>query len=221
MDAWSHETPILLILSPDARVEAELPGLLADPGIRHVAFPPLWALDKAGVDLAEALPGCRSVSLETLEEVLGTLIRLCDAGQLDALVRKTWQQVDERVRHHYLELGAGSALASLLKLGKNTRAIEPPPMFVRDRVAENGFDVQYRLEAGAEPFDWTAPAHEGTLTVFPFDPAGAATREEQGVGAGSGTVIEVFAYNAGRERHRAYWQGVADAKGWTLHDARG
>ena len=218
MDAWSHETPILLILPAEARVEAELPRLLAEEGIRHVAFPPLWALDRTGVDLPAALPGCRAITLETLEDALGTLIRLCDDVQLDTLVRRMWQEVDERVRQHYLGLGVGAAMASLLKVGVNTREKDPPPSFIRDRIAENGFEMQYRLVPGDEPFDWTAPPHEGTLTVYPFDPAGAATREESGVAAGSGTVLEIFAYNDGRERHRAYWQGIADAKGWTLYD---
>lgn len=218
MDAWSHETPILLILPADLRVETELPGLLADPGIRHVAFPPLWALDKAGVDLPGALPEVRTIDLASLEEVLGTLIRLCDDVLLDVLVRRLWQQVDERVRQHYLEMGVGAAMASLLRVGRNTKAEPPPPSFVRDRIAENGFEVQYRLPPEGDAVDWTAPAHEGTLTVYPFDPAGAATREEAGVPAGSGTVIEIFAYDTGRERHRTHWQRVADARGWTLYD---
>ena len=225
MDPWSHETPILLILPPEARVEAELPRLLAAPGIRHLAFPPLWALDRTGVDLPAALPDCRTLTLETLEDALGTLIRLCDATALDGLVRRMWQQVDERVRQHYLDLGVGAAMASLLKVGVNTRAKEPPPSFIRDRIAENGFEIQYRLAAEAgdatddeATFDWTAPPHEGTLTVYPFDPAGSATRSEMGVEAGSGTVLEIFAYHDGRGRHRDYWQGVAAAEGWTLFD---
>ena len=111
-----------------------------------------------------------------------------------------------------------AALASLLKIGRNTKAEPPPPSFVRDRIAENGFEVQYRFPPDGDDFDWTAPPHEGTLTVYPFDPAGAATREEAGVPAGSGTVIEIFAYNDGRERHRVHWQRVADARGWTLYD---
>ena len=220
MDPWSHETPILLILPAEARVEAELPGLLGVDGIRHVAFPPLWALDRAGVDLPGALPNVRTVDLGSVEEVLGTLIRLCDDAQLAALVRRMWLEVDERVRQHYLGLGIGEAMASLLKVGRNTKAEPPPPSFTRDRIAENGFEIQYRLAPGDDDFDWTAPPHEGTLSVYPFDPAGAATREESGVPAGSGTVIEIFAYEVGRERHREFWQAVANERGWTLYDPR-
>lgn len=226
MDPWSHETPILLILPAEIQVEAALPELLAADSIRQVAFPPLWVLDRVGVDLPAALPAVRQVTLESLEEVLGTLIRLCDDSQLDTLVRRMWQEVDERVRQHYLGLGVGAAMASLLKVGVDTRAKEPPPSFVRDRIAESGFEVQYRLAPEAEApgdaggFDWTAPPHEGSLTVYPFDPAGAATRAEAGVEAGSGAVLEIFAYEAGRARHRAYWQAVAEAKGWTLVDPR-
>ena len=226
MDPWSHETPILLILPADAPVEAELPRLLGEAGIRHVAFPPLWVLDRVGVDLPAALPEVRQVTLDTLEDVLGTLIRLCDDTQLDQLVRRMWQSVDERVRQHYLGLGVGAAMASLLKVGVDTRAKEPPPAFVRDRIAESGFEVQYRLAPEGEipdevgDFDWTAPPHEGSIAVYPFDPAGAATRAEAGIEAGSGAVLEIFAYEAGRTRHRTYWQGVADARGWTLVDRR-
>ncbi len=220
MDAWSHEQPILLILPAEVPVESALPRLLADEGIQHVAFPPLWALDRAGVDLAAALPGRRSVDLESLEDVLGTLIRLCDREQLDRLVAETWAQVDERVRQHYLDLGVGAAFATIFKLGPRTKDREAPPSFVRDRIAECGFEIQYRLPADGD-FEWTAPAQEGTLTVYPFDPAGAASREEAGAEPGSGAAIEIFAYESGRARHRDYWLGVAEREGWTLVDPRG
>jgi hypothetical protein len=218
MDPWSHEQPMLLVLPADLRVEAVLPTLLADPGIRHYALPPLWALDRTGLDLAAALPNCRSVTLESMEEVLGSLIRLCDGEQLDVLVRSTWASVDERVRQYYLELGVAAAMAGIFKVGPRTLEREPPASFVRDRIAEHGFEVQYRLEAEGRTEDWTAPPHEGTLTVYPFDPAATASRAEAGVEPGSGAVLEVFAYASGRDRHRAFWQTVAEREGWQLVD---
>jgi len=221
MEPWSHEEPMLLVLPPELRVEAELPRLLAAPAIRHVALPPLWALDKAGVDLPAVLPDCKAATVETLEDVLGTLIRLCDREALDSLVRRTWATVEERVRQHYLQLGVGATVAGIFKVGPRTRDREPPPDFVRDRVVENGYEVQYRFAAEDEAVDWTAPAHEGTLTLYPFDPADAASRAEAGVAPGSGAVFEIFAYETGRARHRAYWQGVAQENGWQLADTRG
>lgn len=220
MEPWSHEQPLLLVLPADAIVEAALPELLAEPAIRHVALPPLWSLDKAGVDLPAALPSCKAATLETLEDVLGTLIRLCDAALLGELVQRTWLAAEERVRQHYLQMGVGQTMATIFKVGPKTRDREPPPEFVRDRIIENGYEIQYRLAPEGDVPDWRAPPHEGTLTVYPFDPAAAASRREAGVEPGSGAVLEIFAYEAGRDRQRDYWQGVAHARGWQLAESR-
>ncbi|MDA1194706.1 MAG: hypothetical protein O2894_05935 [Planctomycetota bacterium] len=220
MPGLSHEQPFFLVLPAGARVEAELPRLVADPAIRHHALPALWALDRAGVDLPRALPECHALTLGSLEEVLGTLIRLCDVDALDRLVRATWAEADERVRHHYLSLGVTATMAMAFRMGTPTIEREPPATFVRDRIIECSFEVQYRLEREREPTDWRAPAHEGSLSVQPFDIAGRAPRLEAGIEPGQGPLIEIFAYEQGRERHRAHWQAVADARGWTLVDPR-
>lgn len=218
MDSYSHEVPILLALPPEVRVEADLPRLLDDPGLRHYALPPLWALDAAGVDLPAALPRCRCVTRETLEEVVGTLLRLCDHACLEALVRRTWLEVDEHVRQHYLELGIAQAMAAIFRVTPRSTQREPPEAFRRDRIHEHGFEIQYRLAAGEEAVDPRAPSHEGSLVLYPFDPANFEARREYGLGAGSGAVLEVFAYAGGRARHRAWWQAVGAREGWQVVD---
>ncbi len=220
MEPWSHEQPLLLVLPADVAVEAALPELLTAPEILHLALPPLWALDKAGVDLPAALPDCKGATLDTLEDVLGTLLRLCDDALLRQLVQRTWLTAEERVRQHYLQLGVGQTMAMIFKAGPKTRDREPPAEFIRDRIIENGYEIQYRLAPEGDVPDWRAPPHEGTLTIYPFDPAAAASRKEAGVGPGSGAVLEIFAYEAGRDRHRDYWRRVASARGWQLAEAR-
>jgi hypothetical protein len=209
---------MLLVLPPEVRVEAVLPGLLADPAIRHYALPPLWALDGAGVDLPAAMPACRSVTLETLEDVVGTLVRLCDEAQLDRLVRRVWGEVDERVRQYYLQLGIGRTLATIFKAAPATVQREPPESFRRDRIHENAFEIQYRLAQVGEAGDARAPAHEGSLVLYPFDPSDLAGRSEHGAEPGAGAVLEVFAYASGRAQHRQHWQMVAARERWQLVD---
>lgn len=211
---------MLLVLPARERVEVALGRLLADPGLCHYALPPLWVLDGAGVDLPAALPTCRAVTLETLEDVLGTLLRLCDAALLDQLVRRMWVEVDERVRQYYLEMGIGQTLATIFKAAPRALDRAPPASFRRDRIHEHAFEVQYRLVPEGPADDLRAPPHEGSWVVYPFDPVNAAAREEHGLEPGSGAVVEIFAYESGRARHRAYWQGVAARERWTFVDPR-
>jgi hypothetical protein len=221
MYALSHEQPLLLVLRPEVRVEAALPEFLGSPGIRHVALPTLWTLDKAGLDLPTALPACREVHLGTLEEVIGTLLRLCDAEALDALVARSWRSADERVRQYYLQLGIGKSLATIFKLGTPSVDRPPPPDFRRDRIHENGFEMQYRLARSDEEGDGrTAPQEEGSVVLYPFDPSNEEARAEADLGEGRGAVLEVFAYEFGRERHLEFWQGLGSSLGFQVVDPR-
>ncbi len=194
--------------------------MLAEPEIRHFALPPLWTLDKSGVDLAAALPEVRSVSLETLEEVLGSLIRLCDAQELDAIVAREWAAVDERVRQYYLKASIGQTFAMIFKLAPRSIELDPPPAFRRDRIHENGFQVEYRLARAAEERDFRAPEEEGSVVVYPFDPANEEARTEAGLEPGSGTVLEIFPYESGRARHREVWEAIAARHGATVVETR-
>ncbi len=221
MDPFSHETPILLVLPAAERVEAVLPRMLAEPEIRQFALPPLWALEKVGIDLVGALPGVPTISLETLEEVLGTLIRLCDEQELDALVKREWASVDERVRQYYLDASIAQTFAMIFKLAPRSLEQEPPPSFRRDRIHENGFTVEYRLARVFDEGDFRAPEEEGSIVVYPFDPANEEARTEAGLEPGSGAVLEIFPYEAGRERHREVWEAVAARHGGKVVDPRG
>ena len=220
MDPFSHEQPLLLVLPAAARVEAVLPGMLAEPEIRHFTLPPLWCLDKAGIDLAAVLPQVRTVSLESLAEVLGTLIRLCDPQELDGLVRREWFAVDERVRQYYLDASIGRTLAMIFRFAPRSLDQAPPPAFRRDRIHENGFQVEYRLARVHAERDFRAPEEEGSIVVYPFDPANEEARTEAQLGAGSGAVLEIFPYETGRERHRDAWAAIAGRHGGRVVDSR-
>jgi len=220
VDPFSHEQPLLLVLPASVRVEAALPAMLAEPEIRHYALPPLWCLDRTGIDLAALLPEVRTVSLETLEEVLGTLIRLCDAQELETLVRREWLAVDERVRQYYLDTGMGRTLAMIFRLAPRSAEQAPPPSFRRDRIHENGFQVEYRLARAVEERDFRAPEEEGSIVVYPFDPANEEARTEARLDPGSGAVLEIFPYEAGRARHRDAWAAIAGRHGGRVVESR-
>jgi len=220
VDPFSHEQPILLVLPPGDRVEVVLPQVLADPEIHHVAYPAVWVLDKAGIDLPAAAPGLRTINIETLEQAVGALLRLCDEARLDGLVDRTWREVDERVRQHYLDLGIARSFAQIFKLAPGSANVPPPAAFRRDRIHENGFDIQYRLAREDGDRDLRAPPEEGSIVLYPFDPPNAEARTEAGLEPEGGAVLEIFAYESGRDRHLAYWEGVAARGGWRTVDSR-
>ena len=214
----SHETPILLLLPDGASVPDALRALLDDPEVRHVSYPPLWCLDEAGIDLPAALPQVRSISPTTLHDVFDALKRLCTEEALENLVRRQWRAIDERVRDFYLRRSTLQTVAAILKMGTPSIHRDPPAAFRRDRIYEQGLSIEYRLSAGG-PFDPHAPAQEGTVTARPFDPQGVVVRAEAGLSEGQGPVLELFAYDTGRARHRALAQRVARAHpGWQVFD---
>jgi hypothetical protein len=220
VDPFSHEQPVLLVLPASERVEAVLPRMLAEPEIRHFALPPLWCLDKTGIDLAAALPDVKTVSLETLEEVLGTLIRLCDPQELDAIVQREWHSVDERVRQYYLDASIAKTFAMIFRFAPRSLEQAPPPNFRRDRIHENGFQIEYRLARAAAERDFRAPEEEGSITVYPFDPANEEARTEARLEPGSGAVLEIFPYEAGRARHAEIWSALAQRHGGRVVETR-
>lgn len=215
----SHETPVLVLLPPLTPVEAGIRALLADDEVRHVHYPPLWCLDAAGINLAAALPRVKSIDAESLGTVLEALHRICDETALDQLVARSWQAVDERVRDYYLRRSTLKTMASIFRMGTPSRQQAAPASFRNDRIYENGFSIEYRLAAGEGALDPRAPAEEGTLAYHPFDPTGAVARAEAGISTGSGPALELFAYAAGRPRHRAFAERVArQHAGWTVFE---
>jgi hypothetical protein len=220
VNAFSHEDPILLVLPDREPLASALPAVLDHPDLRHHALPPLWAFDRAGIDLPAALAGCRSLTRDTLEEVVEALLRLCDAEHLDGLVRRAWADVDERVRQHYLSLSIGQTFATIFKVAPATLERPIPDAFREDRIHENGFEIQYRLAPETDVPDFRAPEHEGSLVFYPFDPANEAARREAGLGPGTGAVIEAFAYEPARARHREFLEAVAREHGWQVVEPR-
>lgn len=216
----SHESPLLILLPPNASAVDGIRTLLADDDMRHVHYPPLWCLDGAGVDLAAALPRVKTIDHETLGDVIDALHRVCDDQALDALVARRWREVDERVRDYYLQRSTLKTMAAILRMGTPSLAQKPPDAFRRDRIYENAFSIAYRLarEPNA-PWDPRAPLEEGTLSYHPFDPSGGVARVEANLESGTGPVLELFAYDAGRAGHRAFAERVARGqRGWRVVD---
>jgi hypothetical protein len=218
MTAPSHESPLLLVLDGGATAADGIRAVLAHKDVDCWSLPPPWVLERAGIDLPSALPGLGQLSLDNLDGVLEALLARCHADHLDALVAHLWREADERVRTWYLERGALETLASIVRLKPRASELDPPPAFVQDRIHEHAFVVEYRLvDAGALDTP-TAPPGEGSLVLYPFDPPNAAARVETGLAAGSEVILEAFAYESGRERHRVVLEAVAEARGWNVLD---
>jgi hypothetical protein len=205
----SNERPIVVVLRPGEPPGEALRSLLSHPVVRQHWMPPLWALDRAGIDLPAALPDVTSITLGTLPRVVDTLMRLATKEVLDRRVRELWRSVDEQVRHFYLRRGLRQTLATMFRVGPRTLDVAPPPAFVVDRVHESAFEVQYRIEPKPEPTNVLAPEHEATVVLYPFRPVLEPDAEPS---------LEVFAYDEGRARHRAALEDVARTTGWRVRD---
>ena len=218
MDPFAHEKPIFVALPDRVDAAEALGALLDDRDVRHYQLPPLWFLDKAGIDLPGCLPDEATITRENLGRVWAAIRGVCTKQALDVLVARTWVSVEERVRDYYLQRSALETFAAILKVGKPSVSCEPPKEFVRDRIHENPFEVQYRLPKPAGERDHRTPLEEGSLTVYPFDPAKEEARAEADLGDGGGTVIEAFAYPPAREMHREFLERVASREGWLVVD---
>lgn len=215
---FEHERPLLLVLKErDAPADAFL-ALLDHPDVRLHQWPPPWAFERAGVDLPAALPDLETITRERLPQVLEVLLRLHTREGLDALVTRTWRDVDERVRAWFLRRPVLQTFASTVGLAPKAKDLTPPEEFVTGQIVIHRFELEYRLVPGDEPSDPTAPAEEGSLVLYPFDPANAAARKEAKLPDGSGAVLEAFAYAPGRARHRRVLEDVAHARGWQVLD---
>lgn len=216
----SHEVPILLVLPSRASVGTAMREILADRDVRQIAWPPLWSFEDAGIDLCNASPNIRSLDFDALDEVVGALGRACDQAALARLVARRWREVEERVRDWYLQRGVMRTMAGAFRMGPPTVSLPPPPAFVRDRIFEHPLRIEYRLlREGESTPPRLAPAEEATLVWHPFDPSGHASRLEHGLEPGDGPLLECFAYQAGRARHRVLFDRVAAAgAGRQVHD---
>lgn len=215
---FEHERALLLVLRErDAPADAFL-ALLDHPDVRMHHWPAPWAFERAGVDLAAALPDLETITRERLPAILEVLTRLHTKQALDAVVADAWRTADERVRAFFLRRPALTVFASTMRMAPKSWELPPPPEFVAGQVFLHRFEMEYRLSRGDEPADPAAPPEEGSLVLYPFDPANAAARREAGLPEGSAPVLEAFAYAAGRERHRRVLEDVAHGRGWQVVD---
>ena len=124
-----------------------------------------------------------------------------------------------RVREFFLRRPTLAVLATFFMVGRTLTGLPPPPLFVADQVHEARFEAVYRLYPlpGAQG-DPAVPAEEASIVFYPFDPEDADARAEApGIRPGE-VVVEVFAYEAGRARHRALLASVAGSRRWRVID---
>lgn len=215
---FDHERPLLLVLKDrDGPADAFL-ALLAHPEVRMHRWPAPWAFERAGVDLPAALPDLETIDAERLPQVLEVLLRLHTPEALDALVTRTWRETDERVRSFFLKRPVFTTFASTVGMAPKSRDVPPPEEFVTGQIVIHRFELEYRLSPGEEPSNLVAPAEEGSLVLYPFDPANAAARREAKLPEGTAPILEAFAYGTGRARHRQVLEDVAHARGWQVID---
>ena len=215
---FDHERALLLVLREGDAPAAAFLALLDHPDVRMYQLPAPWAFERAGIDLPAALPDLETITRERLPQVLEVLLRLHTSEVLGALVRDVWRAVDERVRAFFLKRPVFATFASTVGMAPKSAEIEPPEEFVAGQVIVNRFEMEYRLQSGDEETDPVAPPEEGSLVLYPFDPVNAAARREADLPAGSAPILEVFAYEAGRERHRRVLEDIAHARGWQVID---
>jgi len=215
---FDHERALLLVLRDrDVPADAFL-ALLDHPEVRTHSWPAPWAFEKAGVDLAAALPDLETITRDRLPQVLEVLLRLHTRVALDALVSNVWRGVDERVRAFFLRRPVFATFASTVGMAPKSADVAPPDEFVAGQVVIHRFELEYRLARDVEDADPVAPPEEGSLVLYPFDPSNTAARREAELPAGDATVLEAFAYGSGRARHRRVLEDIAHARGWQVID---
>jgi len=215
---FEHERALLLVLRErDAPADAFL-ALLDHPDVRLHQWPAPWTFERAGIDLAAAVPDLETITRERLPQVLEVLTRLHTKEALDTIVANAWRSAGEPVRAFFLKRPVLATFASTVRLAPRSVELPPPPDFVTGQIFMHRFEMEYRLRPGDEPQDPAAPPEEGSLVYYPFDPADAAARREAGLPEGRAPILEAFAYAAGRARHRRVLEDVAHGRGWKVVD---
>jgi hypothetical protein len=219
MDGASQEVPLLVVVPAAVPAGAALRTLLERPEVRHHALPAPWALEPMGLDLTRILPAVASITLDEVEDAVQALFEAATPERLDAHATSLWREADEQVRLHHLRPGLGGTLRSMLRMSPRSARIAPPASFVQEIVHAAAFEAQYRLARTDGSRDVRAPAEEASILLYPFDPRNEGARREVGLGAGAETILEVFAYEDGRERHRDFLRAAASSEGWRVIDA--
>ena len=215
---FEHERAILLQLKEgDAPTDAFL-ALLDHPDVRAHHWPAPWASEMAGIDLVGAMPDLDTITRDRLPQVLEVLVRLHTPDALQALAQRIWRMADERVRAYFLRRPALTIFASTMRLAPKSIELPPPDAFVAGQILIHRFELQYRLLREGDDVDPVAPPEEGSLVLYPFDPANQAARNEAGLPEGHGAILEGFAYGSARPRHVRVLEDVAHARGWRVID---
>jgi hypothetical protein len=215
----SHERPILLLVPSPAALPQAIRAICGHADVRAYAFPAVWDLSYGRVDATTLCPDVRRVDLSNLDAVLARLFEAATPGALAAWTREMWAAVPERVREHFLKRGGFAIFAAAFRVARPASTFDPPASFTADRVREARFETSYRLRTAGETSPPEAPWEEATVTAYLFDPQAAAGRAEAGLPADGGeAALEVFAYAAGRERHRRFLEAVAAEHGWRVVD---
>lgn len=217
-ELFDHEKAILLVLKEGADPAAAFLALLDHADVQAHDFPAPWYAEKAGVDLATALPDLTTIDRARLPEVLEALIRLHTEEDLQRIATALWREVDEPVRAFYLKRPMRETVASMIRMAPKSKELPPTDEFVQGQVFQHRFEMEYRLHRAWERTNPMAPEEEGSLVLYPFDPANASARREAGLGEGYGVVLEAFAYGPARDRHRAVIETVGRANGWRVID---
>ncbi len=223
MKVPSHERAIFLVLPAGVSPAAAFRAVLTHDEVRAHAFPPLWDLSVGAIDVLRDVPSVSTVTLDALDDLFAYFARVGTPEALDALVTRTWAEIPDRVREYWLGRGALSVLKGIFRVGPRAADVDPPATFRADRRANARFEATYRLHEvpGTRP-DPFSPVEEGSLVLYPFDVRNVEARAEAGLSAsGSETILEAFAYEAGRERHRRFLQSVAPVLGGLVVDPDG
>lgn len=223
MSIPSHERAIFLVLPEGVTAARAFALALRHAEVRAFALPAPWELAWGPVDVLRDVPSIATIDLDAFEPLFAYFARAGTPAALETLVERTWVEIPERVRQYWLGRGALSILAGVFRLGPRSGEVAPPAGFREDRRVVARFEATYRLHAVAgSRSDPVAPAEEGSLVVYPFDVRNLGSRAEAGLPPeGRETIVEVFAYEAGRERHRRWLESVAASLGARVLDPAG
>ena len=219
----SHERPILLLVPSARALPDAIRAICEHADVRAYAFPAVWDLSFGRVDALTLCEDVRRVDLANVGAVLARLFEAATPGALAAWAHEVWKAIPDRVRDHFLGRSGFAIFAAAFRVAKPASEFDPPASFLADRVREARFETAYRLSrAAGEASPLEAPAEEATATAYLFDPQAAVGREEAGLPTdGAEAALEVFAYAAGRERHRRFLEALAAERGWRVVDPAG
>ncbi len=223
MKTPSHERAIFLVLPRAVSAADAFRRVLTHEEVRAHAFPAPWDVAWGNVDVVRDVPAISTIDLASLDALFTYFARAGTSAALDTLVTRTWAEIPDRVREYWLGRGPLSIMAGLFRVGPKAKDVAPPPGFRDDRRAASRFEATYRLHAmpGARE-NPMAPPEEGSLVVYPFDVRNVAARAEAGLASDAGeTIVEIFAYESGRERHRRVVESVATSIGARVLDPDG